>query len=174
METCPAIGKCCPSRVTTVPVTLSPDCSNVRSTLVQSPRHGLRVRPPCQVPRSDAATGWLGDSWQALTNVANRTRAVARLRLPNGRRVSGERRAEGDERVRCTRVLGRLFSHCRLTSLPIPRARHRRCAERMSTSALRGLGPYTPALRTAYRMAGSQCGRRIALRGGSACRRHQR
>jgi hypothetical protein len=24
----------------------------------------------------------------------------------NGRRVSGERRAEGDERVRCTRVLG--------------------------------------------------------------------
>ena len=27
--------------------------------------------------------------------------------LPNGRRVSGERRAEGDERVRCTRVLGR-------------------------------------------------------------------
>ena len=26
---------------------------------------------------------------------------------PNGWRVSGERRAEGDERVRCTRVLGR-------------------------------------------------------------------
>ena len=26
--------------------------------------------------------------------------------LPNGRRVSGERRAEGDERVRCMRVLG--------------------------------------------------------------------
>jgi len=26
--------------------------------------------------------------------------------LPNGWRVSGERRAEGDERVRCTRVLG--------------------------------------------------------------------
>jgi hypothetical protein len=25
---------------------------------------------------------------------------------PNGRRVSGSRRAEGDERVRCTRVLG--------------------------------------------------------------------
>ena len=29
---------------------------------------------------------------------------------PNGWRVSGERRAEGDERVRCTRVLGRGFS----------------------------------------------------------------
>src|SRR5262245_41820029 len=26
-------------------------------------------------------------------------------RLPNGRRVSGSRRAEGDERVRCTRML---------------------------------------------------------------------
>src|SRR5262249_48917138 len=26
---------------------------------------------------------------------------------PNGWRVSGERRAEGDERVRCTRMLGR-------------------------------------------------------------------
>src|SRR5262249_36633531 len=25
---------------------------------------------------------------------------------PNGRRVSGSRRAEGDERVRCTRMLG--------------------------------------------------------------------
>jgi hypothetical protein len=32
--------------------------------------------------------------------------------LPNGWRVSGERRAEGDERVRCTRVLGsRLHDH---------------------------------------------------------------
>ena len=27
--------------------------------------------------------------------------------LPNGQRISGERRAEGDERVRCMRVLGR-------------------------------------------------------------------
>ena len=26
--------------------------------------------------------------------------------LPNGQRISGERRAEGDERVRCMRVLG--------------------------------------------------------------------
>ena len=26
--------------------------------------------------------------------------------LPNGQRVSGERGAEGDERVRCTRMLG--------------------------------------------------------------------
>ncbi|MGC2183631.1 MAG: hypothetical protein WA637_10150, partial [Terriglobales bacterium] len=31
------------------------------------------------------------------------------LPLPNGRRVSGERRAEGDERVRCTRALGGPF-----------------------------------------------------------------
>ena len=29
------------------------------------------------------------------------------LRLPNGQRISGERRAEGDERVRSMRVLGR-------------------------------------------------------------------
>ena len=29
-----------------------------------------------------------------------------RLRWPNGQRISGERRAEGDERVRCMRVLG--------------------------------------------------------------------
>lgn len=33
-------------------------------------------------------------------------RHVARGVRPNGWRVSGERRAEGDERVRCTRVLG--------------------------------------------------------------------
>ena len=33
--------------------------------------------------------------------------------LPNGQRISGERRAEGDERVRCMRVLGDAFSqHC--------------------------------------------------------------
>ena len=30
---------------------------------------------------------------------------------PNGRRVSGERRAEGEERVRCTRGLGRLTTN---------------------------------------------------------------
>jgi hypothetical protein len=30
------------------------------------------------------------------------------LQTPNGRRVSGERRGEADERVRCTRVLGGL------------------------------------------------------------------
>ena len=29
---------------------------------------------------------------------------------PNGQRISGERRAEGDERVRCMRVLGRRLS----------------------------------------------------------------
>ena len=29
--------------------------------------------------------------------------------LPNGQRISGERRAEGDERVRCMRVLGGAF-----------------------------------------------------------------
>ena len=28
------------------------------------------------------------------------------FRPPNGQRISGERRAEGDERVRCMRVLG--------------------------------------------------------------------
>ena len=28
---------------------------------------------------------------------------------PNGQRISGERRAEGDERVRCMRVLGGCF-----------------------------------------------------------------
>ena len=33
--------------------------------------------------------------------------AVFRAMAPNGRRVSGERGAEGDERVRCMRVLGR-------------------------------------------------------------------
>ena len=32
-------------------------------------------------------------------------------RLPNGWRVSGERGAEGDERVRCTRMLGRTVTH---------------------------------------------------------------
>ena len=37
---------------------------------------------------------------------------------PNGLRVSGERRAEGDERVRCTRVLGHPFS--RSDSFPKP------------------------------------------------------
>jgi hypothetical protein len=30
---------------------------------------------------------------------------------PNGLRVSGERRAEGDERVRCTRMLGGMVSN---------------------------------------------------------------
>ena len=31
--------------------------------------------------------------------------------LPNGLRISGERRAEGDERVRCMRVLGAPLIH---------------------------------------------------------------
>ena len=31
---------------------------------------------------------------------------LSTFRLPNGQRISGERRAEGDERVRCMRVLG--------------------------------------------------------------------
>ena len=34
----------------------------------------------------------------------------ASFRPPNGQRISGERRAEGDERVRCMRVLGDAFS----------------------------------------------------------------
>ena len=33
------------------------------------------------------------------------------VRPPNGQRISGERRAEGDERVRCMRVLGRAELH---------------------------------------------------------------
>src|SRR5215472_12777065 len=37
----------------------------------------------------------------------NTLTATSILLAPNGWRVSGERRAEGDERVRCTRVLGR-------------------------------------------------------------------
>ena len=36
---------------------------------------------------------------------------------PNGQRISGERRAEGDERVRCMRVLGRL-ANPRFIALP--------------------------------------------------------
>src|SRR4029077_939728 len=34
------------------------------------------------------------------------TLATMMLPPPNGQRISGERRAEGDERVRCLRVLG--------------------------------------------------------------------
>jgi hypothetical protein len=40
----------------------------------------------------------------------NRRAAECDSGLPNGWRVSGERRAEGDERVRCTRVLGRCIA----------------------------------------------------------------
>ena len=36
----------------------------------------------------------------------NATVARSSFRPPNGWRVSGERRAEGDERVRCTRMMG--------------------------------------------------------------------
>ena len=36
--------------------------------------------------------------------------------LPNGQRISGERRAEGDERVRCMRVLG---NACDFTAGPL-------------------------------------------------------
>lgn len=36
---------------------------------------------------------------------------------PNGQRISGERRAEGDERVRCMRVLGHPYSR----SEPLPK-----------------------------------------------------
>ena len=40
-------------------------------------------------------------------NVTKLAKATLYQVAPNGWRVSGERRAEGDERVRCTRMLGR-------------------------------------------------------------------
>src|SRR5438477_13160521 len=40
--------------------------------------------------------------------------------ISNERRVSGERRAEGDERVRCTRLLGRLPTVTRDASTSAP------------------------------------------------------
>ena len=42
---------------------------------------------------------------------SRRSAACCSFRPPNGLRVSGERRAEGDERVRCTRVLGAAALH---------------------------------------------------------------
>src|SRR5262245_60971764 len=51
------------------------------------------------------AVAWLTDlqASSASTKPIKDRRLVGR---PNGWRVSGSRRAEGDERVRCTRVLG--------------------------------------------------------------------
>ena len=47
--------------------------------------------------------------------------ANALISRPNGQRISGERRAEGDERVRCMRVLGgtRIASNVRIASVPL-------------------------------------------------------
>src|SRR6476660_4143134 len=61
-----------------------------------------------------------------FTVIAIKTR-TARWQRPNGWRVSGSRRAEGDERVRCTRLLGRLPT---VTSTrPYPRRRNSRQQE---------------------------------------------
>jgi hypothetical protein len=69
------------------------------------------------------------DDWRDEDEPAPETKALLRsiwpmpichFRLPNGRRVSGERRAEGDERVRCTRVLGRGDSPVTCLPLALP------------------------------------------------------
>jgi transcriptional regulator with XRE-family HTH domain len=71
--------------------------------------------------RSLVATG---ATRRELAKIIQRPTSTAR---PNGWRVSGERRAEGDERVRCTRLLGRLPT---VTSTrPYPRRRNSRQQE---------------------------------------------
>jgi hypothetical protein len=66
-------------------------------------RRRVMVLPRANDPRPPVPTGGEVDDPGILDRHDWPTHTLV---PPNGWRVSGERRAEGDERVRCTRMLG--------------------------------------------------------------------
>ena len=122
------------------------EARGAQNSLPITPRSTIRnLTPRTMRPAPLAATEGASTSRRAARPIPS----VA----PNGWRVSGERRAEGDERVRCTRMLGAMppFSP---TMTPSPSSPNRMTAPPRRS---RGRSRATAAKRKAFRSKGGTC-----------------